>query len=326
MSSEWTTVSQPTRRRRPQRARDRKRNHVHNVSANQNSKDASRFFEKAVAAQLQATVNLSDSVTQDEIEIVLKSCLRELETSKYWENIRSGLTSRVESLEHQLRSIVCYGIGNFGIKRPSGPMWQLALALLIHDYVRTETFTKTSDSEDDAISHQSKSVEIYYFEPLMTAEESKVLERRGVHVIDENERGRRTVDTHCSTLFFMPHCPMTLYSNLFHTNWDSLQQVIIFGNSLNNYVDGKNVRIANNPVTQQALTILEVLKPIWVTQSVAIPKTDILDMSANFEKAFNDSSFTSFPRTRSSSSETEEWPEQPKLDFPTEYDGEGEVL
>ena len=51
-------------------------------------------------------------------------------------------------------------------------------------------------------------------------------------------------------------------------------------------------------------------------------------MSAYFEQAFNDSSFTSFPTQKENSTFThgDGWPEQPQLDTPTEYDGQGEVL
>ena len=346
---EWTTIQKTARRRRPQRFRNR--NHVHDNSpklgrgaavANHKARDVSRVFEGAVAAQLHVTVDVGDSVTQEQIETALETCLQELAQSKYWETVQQILTSRPEAHEHPIRSIVCYGIGNFGTKRPSAPLWQLALAVLIRDYVSTTTFTCYNGSQAPARRSEStkmiprkQSVTMHYFEPLMTPQESKVLEKLDIRIIEENERGKRSVNNNCDgdsnssvTLFFMPHCPMSLYTNLFHTNWDSLLQVIIFGNSLNNYIDGRNANIVGGPHKLQALEILEVLQPFWLVERLHMNKKDISNMSAYFEQAFNDSSFTSFATTKRNSAATETygWPKRPQLDLPTEYDGEGEVV
>jgi hypothetical protein len=344
---EWTTIQKTTLRRRPQRRRNR--NHVHDNSpklnggtatANHKTRDTSRFFESALASQLQATVDVGDSVTQEQIETTLETCLRELAQSKYWETVRQVLTSQAEAHKHPFRSIVCYGIGNFGTKRQSAPLWQLALAVLIRDYISTTTFTSYNGSQTPARRSEStktiprkRSVAMHYFEPLMTAQESKVLEKLGIRIIEENERGKRSVNNNGDnnnsvTLFFMPHCPMSLYTNLFHTNWDSLLQVIIFGNSLNNYIDGRNANIVGDPQKQQALEILEVLQPFWEVERLHMNKKKISDMSAYFEQAFNDSSFTSFATTKRNSTATKAdcWPKRPQLDSPTEYDGEGEVV
>lgn len=331
---EWTTVEKPSRRCRPQRRRNRDRKIVGAYAGSHNkTRDASEFFEKAVAAQLHATVDAGDSVTEEQIESALGICLRELRESKYWETVRQVLRSRIERQDRQFRSIVCYGIGNFGTKRPSAPLWQLALAVLIREYVSTTAIDGARDNESKTLA--SRSVTMHYFEPLMTIQESNVLQTLGVRIIEENERGKRSVnddgdssDNNYMTLFFMPHCPMSLYTNLFHTNWDYLREVIIFGNSLNNYIDGGNANIVVDPQKQQALGILEVLQPFWDVDRLQINKRDVSDTSAYFEQAFNDSSFTSFATTYKSSAatETDGWPKRPQLDSPNDYDGGGEVL
>ena len=269
-----------------------------------------KLLEKAKAAQLRATVDSSDSATQDQIQAVLETCLAELRGSRYWESLKQILIQRIPALG----SIVCYGIGNFGTKRPSAPLWQLALAILMR-----EQFCPKESS-------QNESVEMYYFEPLMTKEESKVLEHLGIEIIEENERGKRSIqnDDDSITLFFMPHCPMSLYTNLFHTNWDFLQKVLIFGNSLDNYIDGGHTSITTDLQKQQALKILETLQPLWKVDRLPIHKKDIAELSAYFEQAFNDSSLTSFVTINNSTST--DWPERPPLDLSVDYDGEGEVL
>ena len=165
---------------------------------------------------------------------------------------------------------------------------------------------------------------MHYFEPLMTPEESKVLIKLNISIIQENERGKRSINNNNNnndviTLFFMPHCPLQLYTNLFHTNWDFLSKIVVFGNSLNNYIDGGN-RIINDPQKKQALNILETLQPVWKIQALSIQKKDILELSAYFEQAFNDSSFTSFVKQT-----IESWPDKPHLETPIDGGG-GEVL
>ena len=357
---EWTTIQRTTRRSKPQRRRNRNyQGGAYSkppISSNSgNAKDAFEFFEKAVAATLRSSVESGDSATPEQIVDALKTCLQELKESQYWDTVRLVLRNRAENHQYQFRSIVCYGIGIFGTKRPSAPMWQLALAMMIRDCIGTSTFTATDAQQhsDPTIENENspvKSLEtktlkqsspiMYYYEPLMTLQESKVLKQFDIQVIEENERGKRSANNdngngngdddikinNGATLFFMPHCPLSLYTNVFHTNWDCLRQIVIFGNSLSNYIDGGNTSIVTDPKKQQALQILELLQPLWTVDNLRMNKKDIADRAAYFEQAFNDSSFTSFSTPKITAPDvTATWPERPHLDTPFEYDG-GEVL
>jgi len=165
----------------------------------------------------------------------------------------------------------------------------------------------------------------------MTVEESNVLEKLDIRIISENERGRRSVISKGGCcLFFMPHCPMTLYTNLLDTNWDCLREnIIMFGNSLSNYIDKSNNDLANNPQKQRALEILEHLQPYWEEERLDISKRDISDRPAYFERAFNDSSLICFKAIdiSTSSTVTSRWPKRmQQLDIPNDFDDGGEVV
>ncbi|MGK3740808.1 MAG: hypothetical protein ACI90V_007658 [Bacillariaceae sp.] len=387
---EWTTVQKVPRRRRPQRGRRRNHqteedtNSSFKIPSNSNIDRITKPFKAGYGSSSVFGVdnnnnnnNNSDSIANEEIYNSLNICLRELKESEYWRNIKQLLSktrlnddddnsnSNSNSNCKLFQSIVCYGIGNFGTTyQNSAPLWQLALAVTIRDYITTlhkhndddetslgdedynlssslgSTPKSTSNKNNDV--HRRRLPIMYYFEPLMTVAELKVLEKLDIHIISENERGGRSViDDEGGCLFFMPHCPMTLYTNLLHANWDCLREnnILIFGNSLSNYIDGggnnNNTDIANsnNPQKRQALDILKDLQPHWEEERLGISKNDISDRPAYFERAFNDSSFTSFRRTinvtaasATNETETSRWPKRPQLlDTPHSDDG-GEVL
>jgi hypothetical protein len=393
---EWTSVHKVPRRRRPQRGR--RRNHQTKENITSSVQIPSKPLKAGYGSSSVYTQNNnnnnnnSDSIANKEIYNSLNICLRELKESEYWRNIKQLLLkmrlddhddddddddrrySNSNSNCKLFQSIVCYGIGNFGTTRSSAPLWQLALAVTIRDYIRTlhthndnddetaledddhdsssslgSTLKSTSNknNDDDHRRRRRRLPTMYYFEPLMTVEESIVLEKLDIHIIAENERGGRSViDDEGGCLFFMPHCPMTLYTNLLHANWDCLREsnILIFGNSLSSYIDGggnksnnNNIDITtnnNSPQKRQALDILNDLQPHWEEERLDISKNDISDRPAYFERAFNDSSFTSFRRTvhiaATSATETKtqnsSWPKRPQLLDTSQSDDGGEVL
>ena len=54
-----------------------------------------------------------------------------------------------------------------------------------------------------------------------------------IHVLTLDEKGCRHVEE--QTLFYMPHCEMWLYSNVLSSNWTSVSNVVIMGNSFAEY-------------------------------------------------------------------------------------------
>jgi SRR1 len=308
---------------------------------------AKRYNNNIIAKSKKTTARLyrsggdEDDVTSEQIEAALKQSRREVRGSDFW---KAAVTTSMESCLGEcgtinIHCIVCYGIGTFGTKRQSAPLWQLALALELRDLlvrprgsslhdggnnasISSAKYTcddlsddnSSDDLSDNNSSHlpsQSPVVPLLYFEPLMTPLEAKILEKLKIQIIQDNERGCRRIGTSVTershTLFFMPHCPMRLYSNLLHTNWDDLRQhVIIFGNSLSRYIDGdQHHQIIQAKEKEQSLRVLRMLRPFWKEKRLIIGKDDLNRCAEGFEQAFNDTSLTYFPSTK-------KWPERPQ--------------
>ncbi|KAI9114483.1 hypothetical protein K1719_014711 [Acacia pycnantha] len=111
--------------------------------------------------------------------------------------------------------MVIYGIGKF--ESYENPNYQLGLAILMQ-----RDFKWIGDIE--------------VFDPALSMSECQILEALGCSVLQYNEYGKRKALK--PTMFFMPHCPVTLYDNLLQENWKSslLSNVVILGNSFDNYV------------------------------------------------------------------------------------------
>ncbi|KAJ2467292.1 hypothetical protein GGI02_004083 [Coemansia sp. RSA 2322] len=109
--------------------------------------------------------------------------------------------------------IVCYGIGSLASQVSQ---WQLALVLLINQYVGVDTCA---------------------FDPVTLATDIETFHRFGISMIAENEEAKRVATKR--TLFFMPHCEQFLYDNVLAANWepDQLARVLIIGNHLARYKD-----------------------------------------------------------------------------------------
>jgi len=213
-------------------------------------------------------------MTKSELDKVISLCLTEIQSTKFLIGLEETVLLNGSSTSPSSSSIVCYGIGNFGIKQsiPSASMWQLVCALQLRD-----TFQKKHGIE----------VILYYFEPFMTSEEANLLKHLSIEIIHENEKGKRTVTE--TTFFFMPHCPLVLYSNLIFENRNHLQHVIIFGNSLSSYAN----RLQQNCITK----FLQLIQPFWDETTICLPKDEVTHFSGQFEQAFNDQSITRFMET-----------------------------
>jgi hypothetical protein len=282
-ASEWTTVSKNDKRRITKRSRQRPQPGTLPV---------------VTQGKLPPTLSFSSSSSSLSIAQVQQSlddCVRHLLQSFFYKNLQAKLGETDISIS--INQIVCYGIGNFFGSSSSGPMWQLACAVSISHW-----YNSSSNSSNNIIP-------MYYFDPCMTPAEGEFLKSNSIDVIETNERGKRPVSH--EALFFMPHCPMTLYSNLLHTNWDQLDQIIVFGNSLRTYANRLLATTQNDNNNKAAsFKILQVLQPYTHEEEIPMNKDDLADMPGSFEKAFNDSFVTRFAVT---SEEQSKWPDRPVL-------------
>jgi hypothetical protein len=196
--------------------------------------------------------------------------LEELPQSAFFQNFLSKLAELPTTTTAAITNIVCFGVGNFGTQ--SAPQWQLACAMALWRTLKEKATDATISME--------------YYDPCTTQNETIFLERNGVKVLSVNTRGQRFVEE--PTLFFMPHCPLSLYTNVFYTNWEWLDRLIIFGNSMSAY--------ANRLVENKHVRLLQLLEPHWSEDLIAIAKSDVAERSGHFEQAFNDSSITCFTK------------------------------
>ena len=250
-SEEWTTVTKSDKKRLfRQRKRNDGANKTHQWQVDQGSHGVSTEASR---------------MSLDELEKVTAQCQNELVPTKFFLGLQDALRQGPPPT-----NIVCYGLGNFGLKQsePSASMWQLACILQLWESWKKE----------------GKDIPMHYFEPFSLPEEVAFLENRSIDVIKENEKGRRLVRE--PTFFFMPHCPLGLYSNLLYTNRKCLENVLILGNSLTSYAN----RLEQNCSTR----LLRHVQPFWHEIPVETPCNEISSLPGHFERGFNDSAVVYF--------------------------------
>lgn len=170
-------------------------------------------------------------------------------------NTHSGeVDSPAAARPDALRELVCYGIGNF--TESDSSRYQLALALCLHDLLSAASSCASdvaaggapSAAASHAAGSGSGSVSpgpaLLAFDPVMGETETAILEALGCGLL-QNEEGKRSCCRRgetagggggdggvlerdavgemftTPTLFFMPHCPQRLYSNVLWANWSS---------------------------------------------------------------------------------------------------------
>lgn len=285
---EWTTVKH---KRKSERFSKRKNNQSSSIRKLKGGVNSS-----AVASSLL----IDDSASERDIHEMILKCTSALRSQKFYENFESALA------RENIEGVVAFGIGNFSV--PYSPaMLQLSCALLLRDFLSADGVL---DGEK-----KSKDVEFYFFDPMTTAREcSTLLSKLNVTVIGENERGKRPITR--PTLFFMPHCPMRLYSNVLWSNWSALWEgkVMIYGNSMNMYDD----RCVDSAIRTDPSNAI--LKVVPYATEIELDgwreKNFVGDVLRNMEKAFNDCSLISF------ACKNEEIPTRPEEHFHNEGDTE----
>lgn len=210
-----------------------------------------------------------------------------------------------------INEIVCYGIGNFytaRIDKYNPSLIQLACIIALRDMI-TERYKEIVESSSkygkDRSELSSNSISLVYFEPFIVPIEREVLLHFDVKIIDKNEQGKRKINTNnrnseilkdC-TLFYMPHCPMRLYSNVLWANWSEeliFNRILLLGNSFKAYDDRI---VSSSRKLGDKTNALFPLLPFIHEQTILLKQTSKQqnEISNNdLEKAFNDCVVISF--------------------------------
>jgi len=275
----WTTVTHTSRRKK--KSSNKQQLNRSSSSLYRNSSNGKEENQKNSCQETQTQKVFND----------ITKCMQCMEAQNRF------YTHLVKSLPHDfpIREIVCYGIGNFSTSF-SPSMLQFSCVLLLQRYLshRTELHTPT---EDENIPTD---VPIYFFEPQMTPIERMTIQHNWpkVFIVPNNEYGKRPATL--PTLFFMPHCPMRLYCNVLYANWESLQNVLVLGNSFAMY-DERRIRFPKDDDTNGIWSILPFCKEYDVAKDcvkLGGVRDEDEEVLKYLENAFNDCALMSFELNR----------------------------
>jgi len=149
----------------------------------------------------------------------LKNCEEELKTSEFLKGAEESLKRALQQKE--IREIICLGIGK--ISECSIAKHQLALISVIKKLFDIPA--------------------IKFFDPVLSADEKKLLELLQFEVLTENTEGKYLAQQ--PTLFYLPHCPKQITNNLLFTNWnpENIQNLFLICNSFSSVVQSTPERL-----------------------------------------------------------------------------------
>lgn len=301
---EWVTVAGRSKsgRRKPVKERGGRRN--------EKKRHASFYRAQTINGAAAKSEDISEASVKD-VSLQIIQCAACLGRSEYMPNLLSAVQNVEASVDSNkgIGEIVCYGIGNFS--RPYSPsMLQLACVLELRCELATmlaggSVEKKSADEISVDMFRKKSTVRMFYFEPQIISVERKTLEEFEVEIIERNEQGKRRISNKpFATLFFMPHCPMRLYSNVLWANWDPKNlfdgKLVIFGNDFDAY-DERTVRTEER--SDRSNCIFQILPFTRSTRVQLLGEKNSRnirmmahddDVLLNLERAFCDSSVTWF--------------------------------
>jgi SRR1 len=219
-----------------------------------------------------------------------------------------------------VREIVCYGIGNFSntsAEHFSASLWQLAFAICLRNTFETRT------NEEHTTPFVNNRVTLVFYDPCSTLFEITFLKEKisNCLVLDSNDRGNRAAVVNLSdwqneqprwtSLYYMPHCPATLYENVVWANWNHIVQsnfpnaiqpteyesttspyisafVVIVGNSLRNLATRIISKDRDSDDSSLHCNCLQALLPWLHENQFQVTKHDLVINPGNIDGAFND--------------------------------------
>ena len=174
--------------------------------------------------------NLQDKIIKSNwYQLNLKLILQDLDAYNNDINNDSKTGNHV-TLKYE--SIVILGIGNFSsLNNNNNAIIQMAVVLnLMNDL-------------NIPLSKQNRLI----YDPRMNNTEIKYCCDNNIDVLSLNLQGKHKVRDGGITLYFMPHCPYSLYNNVLWANWGSnMARMAIIGNSFDSYNTQKSITNNNN--------------------------------------------------------------------------------
>jgi hypothetical protein len=115
--------------------------------------------------------------------------------------------------------IICYGLGSVDDNLSS--RHQLALLILFIEDIKIH-FNEIEIDEIEVYDPLFNQNDLYLLENLLKFNVPRI-----------NTQCMRNIDNSSTTIFYMPHCPKSLYNNVLYSNWSPslLNKIIIIGNS-----------------------------------------------------------------------------------------------
>lgn len=166
---------------------------------------------------------------------ILNSYVDELRQSTFYQvYFKSVLNDCSKELgERKIKHLLCYGLGPFQSGIDSASRYQLALLILLYEYLHELDFPLDDEVEvfDPSFERMDRDTLLAFTFPKF-------------RMITENEHcARRVLSSNHNecTLFYMPHLDKYLYNNLLGINWqpENLDKLVILGNSFHEMIDNE---------------------------------------------------------------------------------------
>lgn len=223
-------------------------------SVQENAETRQYWRKQSQDRALRAATIAGDSDFVDRTTAAIVQCAAELRESAFWKSMQEALAAAVSGtcqtnntnssgVPRPPQELVCYGLGK--LDNAFGA-YQLGLLTLL---------AKELELEPDRV---------FGFDPIFTPQEREVLVRCGCTALDVDEQARRRATV--PTLYYMPHCPFSLYNNLVHANWAAPWNVMLIGNDVRFHA------LHNAPFTTVAP---QLAKALHVMEHTRLPDTFI---------------------------------------------------
>lgn len=182
---------------------------------------------------------MSEKSSKKLIHKILSQIKPELSNSSFYNDEFMPVFKKTmqELGNRKIEHIVCYGLGSFHNGTEIASRYQLALLLLIYEYL-----TSNDSPIKGAIDIYDPSFEELDLMALSAFPAVKF------NIIQQNEycarRVKPTVENHM-TLFYMPHLDKHFYNNILGANWykDSIKALLVLGNSFQTMIDNEIISI-----------------------------------------------------------------------------------